>query len=97
MLFGISAYLKVLGCFAVFSAVAGLGVAVWISRRPGIQRIFGSVEEPAMEHGRQPIAARPVWTLSATLMLGILIGYLLAQLLAIQVNAQALAQTKMLV
>jgi Na+/H+ antiporter NhaD/arsenite permease-like protein len=93
MWFEMSAYLKMLAWFAVAAALAGLGVSAWINTRPGTQRLFEEVEEPATkeENGREPIAARSMWTVSAALTLGVLIGYLLGQLLAIQAHAQSLA------
>jgi len=79
MRIGISV-LNVLGWFAVSSAIAGLGVAAWISSRPGLQRLLNDVEKPAVkaERAQQPITARQVLTSSVAFALGILIGLLLS-------------------
>jgi hypothetical protein len=111
MLIGVSLFLtmglmvlmmpETLGWFAISSAVAGLGVAVWLSRDRGFQRLFGGAEPARPIEKREPVPMTRVlneaWTPAALITLGILIGFVLSQVLVVQLNAQSLVRTTMLV
>lgn len=93
-----------LGWFAASSLTAGVGVAVWLSRRGQVQQLFVKAEEPpviksvvspilhAIAATTNRIVAMRALTVAEAVVLGILIGYLFANLISMQLHAEAIAR-----